>query len=63
MPSYFNPSDSYLYNRRVIRLDDDSPCPKVGRVLGWADEETCVILWDGADAPTEEFADEITPRR
>jgi len=29
----------------VIRNDDDRDVPTLGRVTGWKDDETCMVLW------------------
>jgi hypothetical protein len=52
----------------VIRNDDDSDVPLTGAVLGWEDEDRCVIAWGDTKYAADpwrnariEFADEIMP--
>lgn len=59
------PTDSMFYRRTVVlRADDDSPCPRTGRVIGWIDEETCRVEWSETDefeaCTSDEYRDELT---
>ncbi len=54
--------------RLVIRIDDDSPCPLVGEVIGQEDEDVLIVAWgddrlhpDGSATGTAEYFDELTP--
>lgn len=56
-----------LRGRRVIRADDDSPCPHAGTILdraGILGDEFAWVLWDSDRpdfAPAREALDELTP--
>jgi len=43
-------------HRLVRRVEDDSPCPLIGEVVGQVDEDTLEVVWGD-----DRFADE--PRR
>jgi hypothetical protein len=56
--------------RLVQSIYDDSPVPLVGLVVGWEDEDRCLVLWgdarfapDNNDPARVEYADELTPRQ
>jgi hypothetical protein len=56
--------------RLVIRIEDDSPCPLVGEVIGQQDEDLLIVAWgderfnpDGSATGTVEYLDELTPWR
>jgi hypothetical protein len=64
-----NANDTHIL---VVRIEDDHADPFIGEVVGWTDEETCLVLWGDerfAEFPSEprhEYADELTtyrPRR
>ena len=56
--------------KQVIRIDDDYPVPFTGVVIGWKDEDRCLVLWgDDQYSPREhidrariEYADTLRPR-
>jgi len=53
--------------RSVVRVEDDRDDPVVGRVLGWDDEDRCIVAWGDAafsesawEQGRVEFADTLT---
>lgn len=56
-----------LRGRRVVRADDDSPCPHAGTILdraGVLGDEFAWVLWDSDRpdfAPAREALDELAP--
>lgn len=53
----------------VIRIEDDRDVPLTGLIIGWEDEDRCLVLWgdakynwhDHVDEARIEFADELMP--
>ena len=53
--------------KTVVRVDDDRDVSTRGRVIGWEDEDRCLVLWGDARYSSDpeqarvEFADELMP--
>ena len=54
---------SGLVGRLVEDINDDSPCPRVGKVIGQIGEETLEVLWDDEAHGVREFFDGLRPAR
>lgn len=58
-----NATDMQFDQILVHSVSDDFPLPMTGEVVGWPDEDTCLVVWPGSDVPREEPMDELTPVR